>query len=42
VTFDPYERLIPHDDLVKYGTDAGLVLDAEFHDMKYQVFLRFR
>ena len=42
VTFDPYERLIPHDDLVKYGTDAGLVLDAEFHYMKYQVFLRFR
>lgn len=42
VTFDPYERLIPHDDLVKYGTDAGLVLDAEFHYLKYQVFLRFR
>jgi ubiquinone/menaquinone biosynthesis C-methylase UbiE len=42
VTLDPYEKLIPRDDLVKYGTDAGLSLDAEFHYLKFQVFLRFR
>ena len=42
VKFDPYEILIPRDDLVKLGTDAGLALDAEFHYLKYQVFLRFR
>lgn len=42
VTFDPYEKLIPREDLVKFGTDAGLTLDAEFHYLKYQVFLRFR
>jgi len=42
VKFDPYEKLIPHDDLVKLATDAGLVLDAEFHYLKYQVFFRFR
>ena len=42
VKFDPYEKLIPRDDLVKFGTDAGLSLDAEFHYLKYQVFLRFR
>jgi len=42
VKFDPYEKLIPREDLVKFGTDAGLVLDAEFHYLKYQVFLRFR
>jgi len=42
VTFDPYERLVPRDDLVKLATDAGLVLDAEFHYLKYQVFFRFR
>jgi ubiquinone/menaquinone biosynthesis C-methylase UbiE len=42
VKFDPYEKLIPREDLVKLGTDAGLVLDAEFHYLKYQVFLRFR
>jgi ubiquinone/menaquinone biosynthesis C-methylase UbiE len=42
IKFDPYEKLIPREDLVKFGTDAGLVLDAEFHYLKYQVFLRFR
>lgn len=42
ITFDPYEKLIPHDDLVALGTDAGCTLDAEFHYLKYQVFLRFR
>ncbi len=42
VTADPYERLIPRDDLVKLGQDAGLELDAEYHYLKYQVFLRFR
>lgn len=42
VKFDPYEKLIPRDDLVKLATDAGLTLDAEFHYLKYQVFLRFR
>jgi len=35
-------RHIPLDSLVKLATDAGLVLDAEFHYLKYQVFLRFR
>ena len=39
---DPYDRLIPLDDLLKLGKDAGLTLDAEFHYLKYQVFLRFR
>jgi ubiquinone/menaquinone biosynthesis C-methylase UbiE len=42
VPFDPYERLVPQGDLVKLGKDAGLSLDAEFHYLKYQVFLRFR
>jgi ubiquinone/menaquinone biosynthesis C-methylase UbiE len=42
VKFDPYDKLIPRDDLVKLATDAGLVLDAEFHYLKLQVFLRFR
>ena len=42
VTFDPYEKLIPRDELVKICTDAGLRLDAEFHYLKYQVFLRFQ
>jgi len=42
VPFDPYDRLIPRDDLVKLGADAGLVLDAECYYLKYQVFLRFR
>jgi SAM-dependent methyltransferase len=42
VPFDPYDRLVPREDLVKLGTDAGLCLDAEFHYLKYQVFLRFR
>jgi len=42
VTFDPYEKLIPRDDLVKICADAGLRLDAEFHYLKYQVFFRFQ
>ncbi len=42
VTFDPYEKLIPRDDLIRLGTQAGLEFDAEFHYLKYQVFLRFR
>jgi predicted methyltransferase len=42
VRFDPYEKLIPRDDLVKICTDAGLLLDAEFPYLKYQVFLRFQ
>ena len=42
VTFDPYEKLIPRGELVKICTDAGLRLDAEFHYLKYQVFLRFQ
>lgn len=41
VTFDPYEKLIPKEDLVMICTDAGLRLDAEYHYLKYQVFLRF-
>ena len=35
-------RHIPQEALVKLATDAGFVLDAEFHYLKYQVFLRFR
>lgn len=42
VRFDPYEKLIPRDDLVRICTDAGLRLDGEFHYLKYQVFLRFQ
>lgn len=42
VTFDPYEKLIPREDLLQLATGAGLQLDAEFHYLKYQVFLRFR
>ena len=42
VKFDPYEKLIPRDELVRICTDAGLRLDAEFHYLKYQVFLRFQ
>jgi len=42
ITFDPYEKLIPRDDLVRICTDAGLLLEGEFHYLKYQVFLRFR
>jgi SAM-dependent methyltransferase len=42
VTFDPYEKLIPRDDLLKLGGDAGLTLDAEYHYLQYQVFLRLR
>lgn len=39
---DPYEKLIPRDDIVKMITGQGLTLDAEFHYLKLQVFLRFR
>lgn len=42
VPFDPYEKLIPRDELVRICTNAGLRLDGEFHYLKYQVFLRFR
>ena len=42
VPFELYADLIPRDDLVKLGTDAGLTLDAEFHYLKYQVYFRFR
>lgn len=42
VKFDPYEKLIPRDDLVKICTDAGMRLDGEFHYLKYQVFFRFQ
>jgi ubiquinone/menaquinone biosynthesis C-methylase UbiE len=42
VTFDDYDELIPEDDLVTLAEDAGCTLDAEFHYLKYQVFLRFR
>jgi ubiquinone/menaquinone biosynthesis C-methylase UbiE len=35
-------RHIPLENLLKLATDAGLVLDAEFHYLKHQVFLRFR
>lgn len=42
VPFDPYDKLIPREDLIRLCTDEGLVLDAEFHYLKYQVFFRFR
>jgi ubiquinone/menaquinone biosynthesis C-methylase UbiE len=42
VTFDPYDKLIPRDYLLKLASDAGLTLDAEYHYLKYQVFLRLR
>ncbi len=42
ITFDPYEKLLPRENLVHVGTDTELALDAEFHYPKYQVFLRFR
>lgn len=31
VRFDPYEKLIPRDDLVALCSEAGLHLDGEFH-----------
>lgn len=40
--FDPYEKLISREDLLQLASGAGLQLDAEFHYLKYQVFLRFR
>ncbi len=42
VTFDPYEKLIPREDLARLATDAGLTLDAELPYLKYEVFQRFR
>jgi len=42
VKFDPYERLVPRDELVRICTDACLHLDAEYHYLKYQVFFRFQ
>lgn len=42
VKFDPYEKLIPREELIRLANDAGLQLDAEFHYLKYQVFIRFR
>jgi ubiquinone/menaquinone biosynthesis C-methylase UbiE len=42
VRFDPYEKLIPRENLVRTCTDAGLHLNGEFHYLKYQVFLRFQ
>ena len=36
------DRRIPKTDLVKLATDAGLTLDAEFHYLQNQVFLRLR
>jgi arsenite methyltransferase len=42
VWFDPYEKLIPRDDLVRICTDADLLMDGEFNYLRYQVFLRFR
>jgi ubiquinone/menaquinone biosynthesis C-methylase UbiE len=35
-------RRIPRTELVKLATDAGLPLDAEYHYLVHQVFLRFR
>jgi len=40
--FDPIEKIIAREDLLRLAADAGLELDAEFHYLKYQVFLRFR
>lgn len=42
VPFDPYDVLVPRDELQRMAEEAGLVLDAEFHYLHYQVFLRFR
>ena len=36
------DRRIPRDDLLKLATDTGLKLDAEFHYLEHQVFLRLR
>ena len=36
------DKLLSREDQVKFATDANLVLDAEFHYLKQQVFLRFR
>jgi len=35
-------RRIPRAELVKLGVDAGFKLDAEYHYLVHQVFLRFR
>ncbi|MCX8036866.1 MAG: class I SAM-dependent methyltransferase [Candidatus Sumerlaeia bacterium] len=42
IPFDPYDRKIARDDLIRYAKEAGMVLDAEFLYLKYQVFLRFQ
>ena len=42
VKVHPDEKLLSREDLLKLFTEAGLVLDAEFHYLKQQVFLRFR
>ena len=36
------DRRVPKADLIKFATDAGMVLDAEFHYLSNQVFLRLR
>jgi ubiquinone/menaquinone biosynthesis C-methylase UbiE len=36
------DKRIPREQLVKMAGDAGLALDAEFHYLVHQVFLRFR
>lgn len=41
VTCDPYDILIPHDELVGFATNCAMALDAEFHYLHWQVFLRF-
>jgi len=42
VPYDSFDQKLSQEQLVKLGTDAGLKLDAEFHYLKWQVFLRFR
>jgi len=36
------DQRIPKDDLLRLATNGGLTLDAEFHYLRHQVFLRFR
>jgi ubiquinone/menaquinone biosynthesis C-methylase UbiE len=42
VTMDPYDKLIPREDLLKLAHDAGLTLDAEYHYLRLQAFFRLR
>jgi acetyl esterase/lipase/ubiquinone/menaquinone biosynthesis C-methylase UbiE len=42
VKFHTDEQLMSREDQLKLPAEAGLVLDAEFHYLKQQVFLRFR